>query len=110
MTNLALELVAPDGTPLLAPPLVFESCEVDAAPETPGPEKPPAALRRVLKAALRACVDDLLEHRPDEATRVAKALGVLAVDATKRSGRAALQKHFPKTTASLGAEPRAASF
>lgn len=108
--DLTLELVGPDGAALLAPPLRFAARDVDATSSPPsdggGGGGPPSALRRVLRIALRGCVDDLLADRPEDAKRVAAALASLAVGDVKREGRAALRKHFPRTTEALQVEPR----
>ena len=58
-------------------------------------------LRGVLKALLRRCLDDLIEHRPEDARRLAVALGEEAKKEAASLAQAKIAEHFPKTSAKL---------
>ena len=98
--RLRLALISADGTALLDPPLAFEACRVvvEAADDD---AHPAVVLRGVLKALLRRCLDDLIEHRPEDARRLAVALGEEAKKEAASLAQAKIAEHFPKTSAKL---------
>ena len=108
VSGLTLALVSADGTQLLDPPLAFERCAIpadalaDDDAEAQAKAEPPAkVLKRALKLVLQQCLDDLVEHRPDEARRLASAIGEEAKKEATKLTVAHMEKHFPKTAKQL---------
>mmetsp|Transcript_27299 Transcript_27299/g.88202 ORF Transcript_27299/g.88202 Transcript_27299/m.88202 type:complete len:535 (+) Transcript_27299:61-1665(+) len=87
-----VELLDAEGRDLIDPPLVFERRVLTDLFCANGGDEPTRVLIRLGRLLAQSCVEDLVDRRPDDAARLAKAIAKAIADDTKRAAKTNLAK------------------